>query len=80
MRLLHTSCVVAVTYVVASAAGRTLASIPDSNGVYTACALKGIYTIRLIDVADPKQKCTNLEVTKTWSPLRHGCQSDVRAP
>jgi hypothetical protein len=48
-------------------AAHARASIPDGKGVYTACVLKGIYTLRLIDTADAKQRCTSLEVQKTWS-------------
>src|SRR5512138_3233973 len=44
-------------------------SIPDANGVYTACMLKALNTIRLIDTSDPKQKCTSLETKILWSEI-----------
>ncbi len=44
------------------------ASIPDSEGVFTGCVLKGINTVRLIDTAIPTQKCLDrLESRVTWS-------------
>jgi hypothetical protein len=49
------------------ATGSAHASIPDSHGVYTACVLKVVGTIRLIDTDDPMQRCSGLEVRRTWS-------------
>lgn len=49
-------------------AGRALASVPDANGVYTACYVKALGTLRLIDTADPRQRCLDrVEVKISWS-------------
>jgi len=49
-------------------AGQAFASIPGPDGTYTACRLKALGTLRLIDAADPKQKCLDkTEVLVTWS-------------
>ncbi len=55
-----------------TAGGIGYAAIPDSNGVYTACRLNGVGTIRLIDpAATPASSllnhCTNLETKITWN-------------
>jgi hypothetical protein len=51
------------------------ASIP-AGGTYTGCLFKSLGTVRLIDAADPKQKClTGLEVLLTWSQT--GAQGSV---
>jgi hypothetical protein len=47
------------------------ASIPGSNGVYTACMLKGVGTIRLIDKSLPSTNlmshCTDKEAEVSWN-------------
>jgi hypothetical protein len=51
MRLLRGRRRIAAVAVVGAlaAAGVAYAAIPDSNGVYTACMLNGVGTVRLID-------------------------------
>src|ERR1041384_3162293 len=53
------------------AAGIAYATIPRGQGVYTACRLKEIGTIRLIDPSLPgsnlQSHCTNLEVQFTFN-------------
>jgi len=53
------------------AAGIAYATIPSGQGVYTACRLKEIGTIRLIDPSLPasnlQSHCTNLEVQFTFN-------------
>jgi hypothetical protein len=53
------------------AAGAAYATIPDSSGVYTACALKSVGTIRLIDpslgAGSLLGHCTQLESQITWN-------------
>jgi hypothetical protein len=59
----------------ASPVVNTHASIPAGE-MYTGCLFKSLGTIRLIDAADPKQKClTGLEVLITWN--RTGPQGSV---
>jgi hypothetical protein len=57
--------------VLAAAAGIAYATIPSSGNVYTACMLKGIGTIRLIDPSLPSSNllghCTALETQVSWS-------------
>lgn len=44
------------------------ASVPDGNGVYTACYFKSLGAVRLIDTAVPTQRCLDrLEVKLTWN-------------
>ena len=55
-----------------TAGGIGYAAIPDSNGVFTACRLNGVGTIRLIDpAATPASSllnhCTNLETQISWN-------------
>jgi hypothetical protein len=57
----------ALAVVVVALAPKASASIPDSNGIYTACLLKGVNTVRLIDVAISSQRCIDkFEVKVTW--------------
>jgi len=53
------------------AAGIAYATIPDSGQVYTACMLKGVGTIRLIDTSlsggNLLGRCTSLETQITWN-------------
>ena len=58
-----------VLVTLALGATRAVAAIPQ-NGVYTACYLKALSTLRLIDAADPKQKCLDkFETMITWSQV-----------
>ncbi len=54
-----------------SVAGIAYATIPDGGGVYTACRLNGVGTIRLIDPSGPSTSllshCTKLETEVTWN-------------
>jgi hypothetical protein len=56
---------------VLAAAGIAYAVIPDASGQYTACMLKGVGTIRLIDKsASPSSvlsHCTSLETEISWN-------------
>jgi hypothetical protein len=53
------------------AGGVAYATIPDSGNVYTACMLKHVGTIRLIDPSLPSQnlmsRCTSLETQLSWN-------------
>jgi hypothetical protein len=65
--------VVVVAAIAALVAGgvAAYATIPDGNGVYTACVLKGIGTLRLVDPSLPHSNfashCTQLEQQITWN-------------
>jgi len=64
---------------VAAFAPPAAATIPDANGVYTACLLKALQTVRLIDTAVPTQRCHDrLETKVTWSQV--GPQGPVGLP
>lgn len=60
-----------VVGIVAVAAGVAYATIPDSGGVYTACMLKNVGTLRLIDPSLPSANlmshCTSRETQITWN-------------
>ncbi|HTZ06122.1 MAG TPA: hypothetical protein VMB53_10225 [Gaiellaceae bacterium] len=62
--------VVAVV-LLAAAGGIAYATIPDGNGVFTACKLNGVGTIRLIDPSAPHSSllshCTALETQVQWN-------------
>jgi Collagen triple helix repeat (20 copies) len=55
----------------AVAGGVAYATIPSSGNVYTACMLKGVGTIRLIDPSLPSSNllghCTSLETQVSWN-------------
>ena len=57
--------------VLLAAAGAAYATIPDGGGVYTACRLNGVGTIRLIDPSGPSSSllshCTSIETQITWN-------------
>jgi len=61
--------VAAAALAVFAAAGVAYATIPSSSGVYTACELKGVGTIRLIDpsLTSTKGHCTTREQQITWN-------------
>ena len=60
-----------VAIALAAAAGIAYATIPSSGSVYTACMLKGVGTIRLIDTSLPSSNllghCTAFETQVSWS-------------
>ena len=62
---------VATAAAVLAAGGIAYATIPSSSGVYTACVLKGVGTIRLIDPSLGTHSllghCTPLETQVTWN-------------
>jgi len=61
--------VAAALFVVAG--GVAYATIPDSGKVYTACMLRNVGTVRLIDTSLPSSNlmshCTSAEVAVTWN-------------
>jgi hypothetical protein len=63
--------VITVAALFAVAGGVAYATIPDAAGVYTACKLNALGTIRLIDPSGPATSllshCTALETSITWS-------------
>ena len=63
-------------------AGVAYAAIPDSAGVYTACRLNGIGTIRLIDPSSPSTSllshCTAIETQISWN--QKGQKGETGAP
>ena len=63
-------------------AGVAYAAIPDSAGVYTACRLNGIGTIRLIDPSAPSSSllshCTAFETQISWN--QKGQKGDTGTP
>jgi len=67
------------------ASGVAYATIPGGDGVYTACRLNGVGTIRLIDPSLPKSNalghCSSLETEITWSKTgAPGPKGDTGAP
>jgi Gp5 C-terminal repeat (3 copies) len=64
-----------------TSAGIAFATIPDGSGVYTACRLNGVGTIRLIDPSGPSNSllshCTALETQISWS--QQGPKGDTGA-
>lgn len=55
----------------AAVAGIAFAAIPDGGGVHTACMLKNVGTVRLIDTSlpstDVQSHCTSLETQIQWN-------------
>ena len=84
-RLLITA---AATVVAVTMAGIAWASIPGPGKVYSACMLKGLGTIRLIDKSLPSTNlmshCTDKEVEISWNqagqPGLQGAKGDPGAP
>jgi hypothetical protein len=68
---------VIVLVLLALATGIAYATIPDANKVYTACVLKNVGTIRLIDPSLPSSNlmshCSSLETQVSWNQ-----QAEVR--
>ena len=61
-----------VVVALVTAGGIGYAAIPDGNGVFTACRLNGVGTIRLIDpsvtpASSLLNHCTNLETKISWN-------------
>jgi hypothetical protein len=77
-----------VAYCAALAAGVAYATIPSGGGDYTACALKGVGTIRLVDPSLPSSNlmshCTSLESQLGWNKQGQagppGVRGDPGAP
>ena len=84
-RLLTTA---AATVVAVTIAGVAWASIPGPGNVYSACMLKGLGTIRLIDKSLPStnfmSRCTDKEIEISWNqagqPGLQGAKGDPGAP
>jgi hypothetical protein len=74
--------VAAVAIVVLAAGGVAYATIPDSGNTYTACMLKNVGTVRLIDpsLGNPSLmgRCTALETQISWN--QQGQKGDPGAP
>ena len=64
-------CALAAGVAALGIGGVAYAAIPDSGGVYTACVLKNIGTIRLIDPSLPSSNfeshCTSFERQISWN-------------
>lgn len=62
---------IGVAVVTTLAGGIAYATIPDAGGVYSACMLKGVGTIRLIDKSLPStyllSRCTDREMEIFWN-------------
>lgn len=62
---------IAGAVVASSVAGIAYATIPDQQNVYSACMLKGVGTIRLIDKSLPTtnlmSRCTDKEIEISWN-------------
>ena len=62
---------VAGVVLILAVAGAAYAAIPDGAGVYTACRLNNVGTIRLIDPSGPSTSllshCTSFETKITWN-------------
>jgi len=71
LKLTRLRVVTAVAVAGLVSAGIAYATIPDGNNLYTACMLKNVGTIRLIDPSLPASNvmshCTTLETKVTWS-------------
>jgi Domain of unknown function (DUF5666) len=63
--------VIGAVVLLGAAAGIAYAAIPDGNGVYTACMLKNVGTIRLVDPSLQSSSllshCTSVETQITWN-------------
>lgn len=70
MRSWHLSAAIVVA-ALALGSGIAYATIPDGGGVVTACMLKNVGTVRLIDTALPSSNllshCTTLETQVSWN-------------
>jgi len=71
MRIRRKHMIVGAFAAALAAAGITYAASPDSGNVYTACMLKNVGTIRLIDKSLPSTNlmshCTSLEAEISWN-------------
>jgi len=71
VRLTRKRVVILVAVAGLVSAGVAYATIPDGNKVFTACMLKNVGTVRLIDpslpAANPMAHCSSLETQVSWS-------------
>lgn len=71
MKIGRKSMLVGAAIVALAAAGITYAAIPDNGNVYTACMLKNVGTVRLIDKTLPSTNvmshCSTLETEVSWN-------------
>ena len=71
----------AIAVAALAGAGIAYATIPGAGAVYTACMLKNVGTVRLIDPSLPPSNlmshCTSLETQMTWNQQEPG---SVREP
>ncbi len=71
MRSRWTRLAVISVVLLAGAAGIAYATIPDGNNVYSACMLKNVGTVRLIDPSLPSSSflshCTSIEKQVSWN-------------
>jgi hypothetical protein len=80
--------VLAMVVAAALAGGVAYATIPDANNVYTACVLKGVGQMRLIDkslpATNPMSRCTDRETEVSWNqagpPGAPGLKGDKGEP
>src|SRR3954468_1560940 len=65
----HARLAVAMIVVAAVTSGIAYAAIPDGGGVFNACVLKNVGTIRLIDTSKSglQGHCSNVETEVTWN-------------
>src|SRR6185436_12603412 len=66
---------IVVTAIVASGSALVFASIPDANGVITACRTNLTGAVRIIDTAS--QSCNGLETAITWKQKAPGMVLDL---
>jgi hypothetical protein len=82
--LLRRGTVLAVLAAALVAGGVAYAAIPDSGGVYTACMLKHVGTLRLIDTtlpsSSPMSHCTTYETQVTWNQTGQQGQQGPQGP
>src|SRR4051794_26536740 len=72
----------------AALSGIAVAAIPNGDGVYTACRLNGLGTVRLIDpslpASNPQSRCSSVETKFTFNaqgqPGLPGSQGDKGDP
>jgi hypothetical protein len=71
LKLRRTRVGIAVVIAALITAGIAYATIPDGNKVFTACMLKGVGSVRLIDTSLPASNfmshCTAYETQVTWN-------------
>ena len=79
-----TRLVLVTAALLAVGAGIAYATIPDSGNVYTACMLKNVGTIRLIDPSlgstNLMSHCTSLETQVTWNQVGQQGPQGLQGP